>query len=75
MLPPSADRAAHVVAAASGGHLRITHQRACYAVEFQMTATVEMQLGRTQAEATQRLLADAAAKRPWWKRLAGLKKL
>jgi len=24
-----------------------------------MTATVEMQLGRTQAEATQRLLADA----------------
>src|SRR4029077_8419416 len=26
---------------------------------------------RTQAEATQRLLADATVKRPWWKRLAG----
>jgi hypothetical protein len=24
-----------------------------------------------QAEATQRLLADATAKRPWWRRLAG----
>ena len=54
-----------------GGHLKITHQRACYAVEFQMTATVETQLGRTQAEATQRLLADATAKRPWWRGLAG----
>jgi hypothetical protein len=26
---------------------------------------------RTQAEATQRLLADATVNRPWWKRLAG----
>jgi hypothetical protein len=26
---------------------------------------------RTQTEATQRLLDDATAKRPWWKRLAG----
>jgi hypothetical protein len=24
-----------------------------------------------QAEATQRLLADATAKRPWWRRLTG----
>ncbi len=26
---------------------------------------------RSQAEATQRLLSDATARRPWWKRLAG----
>jgi hypothetical protein len=30
-----------------------------------------MQLERTQAEATQRLLADATAKQPWWQGLAG----
>lgn len=35
------------------------HQWRSYAVEIQITATAEMQLGRTQAEATQRLLADA----------------
>ena len=46
-------------------HLKITRQRASYAVEPQMTATVEMQLGRAQAEATQRLLAEARTKRPW----------
>ena len=41
--------------------MKITHQRACYAVEFQMTATVEMQLGRTQAETTQRPGLSTAA--------------